>query len=88
MLAKNGKDATFKFIADNGLTGLVKQGMKELPRGQKLIGEGMKALPEGQKLIGAGQKVIGAGQKALPQAQRLLDAGSKPFKDWIQLYSK
>lgn len=88
MLAKNGKDATFKFIADNGLTGLVKQGMKELPRGQKLIGEGVKALPEGQKLIGAGQKLIGAGQKALPQAQRLLDAGSKPFRDWIQLYSK
>jgi hypothetical protein len=88
MLAKNGKDATFKFIADNGLTGLVKQGMKELPRNQKLINEGMKVIPEGQKLIGAGQKLIGEGQKALPQVQRLLDAGSKPFRDWIQLYSK
>jgi hypothetical protein len=81
MLAKNGKDATFKFIADNGLTGLVKQGMKELPRGQKLIGEGMKALPEGQKVIGAGQKLIGAGQKALPEAQRLIGAGVKSARD-------
>lgn len=81
MLAKNGKDATFKFIADNGLTGLVKQGMKELPKGQKLIGEGVKALPEGQKLIGAGQKLIGAGQKALPEAQRLIGAGAKSARD-------
>lgn len=81
MLAKNGKDATFKFIADNGLTGLVKQGMKELPRGQKLIVEGVKALPEGQKLIGAGQKLIGAGQKALPQVQKLIGSGVKSARE-------